>query len=46
MEVDTGAAVWTISEQTLKNVLPNAEIKATNVKLNSLAGSDTGYSDV
>lgn len=33
MEVDTGAAVSIISEQRLKKVLPDAEIKATNVKL-------------
>ena len=33
MEVDTGAAVSVISEQRLKKVLPDAEIKATNVKL-------------
>ena len=33
MEIDTGAAVSIISEQELKKVLPDAEIKETNVKL-------------
>ncbi len=33
MEVDTGAAVSVISEQGLRKILPDAEIKATNVKL-------------
>ena len=33
MVVDTGAAVSIISEQRLKKILPDAEIKATNIKL-------------
>ena len=33
MEVDTGAAVSIISEQGLRKILPDAEIKATIVKL-------------
>jgi hypothetical protein len=33
MEVDTGAAVSILSEQGLRKILPDAEIKATNVKL-------------
>ena len=33
MEIDTGAAVSIISEQELKKVLPDAEIKEMNVKL-------------
>ena len=43
-----GAAVSIISEQGLRKILPDAEIKATNihVRKNSLAGSDPSYSQV